>query len=1375
MSRTVSAGIIDAITNGTSYNAFVYARLLPSRIFFTSITEDFPIASGADATGFPASPMPQDIGTDTSAPGSPEVHTFVNDGGTLKVLTNGSSSASSLGQSLDGKPGVVDDTLFRISGGTIYKHTITWSGPTIGGASAVGTPSETPLHVHGVSDTRCAFLSSGSGGLRPGVIDGTTVYEHPERMMFPKFIETSGSGRTMSNLALYSGALELTSGSGSRVFIYCTSLDGTVQGCYWDEDSETFSDFFTAVPTELATSLCEFRIANAFEHGGVAYLAGQFKRTENVETDKYYSMVLKSEDGKNFSIDRFSSVSELGYRFLATVGADNYFYLSNCNRVCYSPVTYTFDGNNDNGLKLIVPQEDIKRLGTSNETGNTSLRSGDEVLLFNEYMEEGNKLEVYLGYETTSGSDADLYGSYIISGKDAGIRDGGRKLDLALMSEGHWKLQSHTSPFYTEFLGRSSLYDDLTEESGSLYVAPSTTYTKASFYVDFWESEPHTDTPNGITGISVLNKGGVDVYPGYGSTAPYTPVDSGNHKLGFRTKDLKSIMSLDDYPIVNATSVSCDIQGWSHPNNTSETTDIAEVVFVVEHANGEEEYIYSDSNQRFEQTYPDIAANNGEVLTVSVAGLTIGDKIKKIGVIMECTNGTQFVISRVEVSSNVTIKYKYDDPNTPWSYSTSGSGFEIPGTGRPYIMFLQKPFNAFNFTVAASFEHTVNGPISTYPTAVGLLGLAEDGNNYVMGRYNRSNNKAEIVKVRDGIETELASVTPSSGSPSGDFIDLLFTHRNGHFALYMPDGSNEWTEEVTYDWQDTDGYMFTSATITMKCGIYGYLAAPSFRICQMSLVSREDSTNIDGIAMLPMESITDFPASGEVTIDDVKYSYASKELPPSNPDIRGPFQLRQNNSYAPPYGDGYGLESRDFNWTASTGLINRDLIAVGGSVFTAESSTAALWKVFIKTGGVQYYMYARSRYYSDNPLIATTRFTNSMKVYATGGLETITRIDGDAKNHSEGAQCQLAMDGTVLCHWVYGAGGEEDTTVEDLIQKISAHAGVKTEFPGDVTVASQAVGSGYKVATVEYRDGFDLLWESATADNFTVEADVQDTRYPSDTKMKVTLTNTGGTNYTLALTSEPSTTTIETFKFTHATQGHHFRVLFHDNFISVYMDGKWIHTFGVPEFVYNISNDVYLGGSFTATNIRLKDLCDWREAVYIDLETDAMSAIGSVVQERPIETIWRSNGGTAYWYDIVRDTVVQVIKPKTHNWKETTPRDGASDAIVYGYSEVKCLQYQPYHVNYGFATKVMRFPNLKAGALRAAKEVLERAFEGRTRHDISIRPDIRLEVGDILDVDYDASATGTAMAFDVIIESISLEVSGGKTNMAIRGREDYVE
>jgi hypothetical protein len=84
----------------------------------------------------------------------------------------------------------------------------------------------------------------------------------------------------------------------------------------------------------------------------------------------------------------------------------------------------------------------------------------------------------------------------------------------------------------------------------------------------------------------------------------------------------------------------------------------------------------------------------------------------------------------------------------------------------------------------------------------------------------------------------------------------------------------------------------------------------------------------------------------------------------------------------------------------------------------------------------------------------------------------------------------------------------------------------------------------------------------------------------------------------------------------------------------------------------------------------------------------------------------------------------------------------------------------------------MRFPNLNSGALKAAKIVLERAFEERTRHSLNIRPDARLEVGDILSIAYTATATETAMAVDVIIDSLTLNADPKSTTMSIGGRED---
>ena len=1354
--RSVSPEIEAVIESDSSYSSFVYGKLYPSRLFFTSITEDNPV-SGADAVGFPDSPMPQDIGLPIgSPPGDPTCYTFFNDGGTLKVAKNG-EAASSLGVSITGKPGVCNNRLYRISGGSVYRHNITWTpSVSLDGGTNIGTPDETPLHIHAVAATYCVVLTDGDGGIRARVIINTTEYKAVDRFMFPMFVDTSGSGggsgRTMDNLALYSGALFLD----NKIFVYVSSLDGSTQGAYWDVHSQEWSDIFTAVPSNLQVSLCEFRVANAYDHGGVAYLAGQFKRTENVESDLYYSMILRSEDGKSFSVDRFGSVSDLGYRFLARVGEDNRLYLTNCNRVCYDDVVYTFDGDNENSQFIDIPSTSINRYESGNERATLELKASNEYLLFHEYTQEGNRVRLYLGYETTSGSQGDLYATYIIEGTNSSLRDGSRGLGLSLMNEGHWKLQNHTSPFYTEFFGKSSLYDTFDEELGSLYVAPQANQTRTYFFVDFWQCIPFSDADNGVTGINILNAGGVDAY-----TA------SGSHKLGIQVEDLKTVMSLDEYPEITATSINAKIYGWSRPDDSG-SNDIVELCLIIKKADGTYTKVYTDENTRWPQTWPGTVAGENPI-TVTVSGLTVGEHIKGIALVFEASQTTVFVPSRVEILNNVRVPFVYDDPNTPWDTPTSGSGgLQIPGVGRPYIMFGQKPYNAYNFSVAASFEHTVQGPISTYPTAVGLVGLAEDGGNFVLGRYNRSNNRVEIVKVRDDIETVLAYDTPSSGSPGAN-VDLLFKHRNGHFEVYMPSGGI-WTKELEYDWTEADSFMFTSETVAMKCGIYGYLSAPSFRIAGVNFASNEASSSVDGIPHLPMESLTDFPASGQVKIGDVVYAYTAKVTTPTL--TQGPYQLRQNGNYQNPYGDGYGVEIRLFSWTAPASYSYKLLSISDGSCFKLRLISSSLWQIFIKTGGEKIYLRNRSRHYSENTLIGTKSYSTYMKVFITGGLEGITKVTGENAKHSEGELCQLHMEGNVICNWFYGAGGDDDVTIEDLIEKISAHAGAKTTFPGDITVAEQEISGGYLVGNADYREGFDLRFVTTGATDFTVRCDATDPRYEGGTGTQIQLNYISGNDYQLIFKTYPSGTNIERIRFTANIQEHDFRVLFHDNFVSFYMDGKWIHTFATPELVYPVNNNIRLQGSFTVYSVVLRDLSDWREAIYIDLETDAMSAISSVIQERPIEVSSKSDGSLAYWLDLVRDTVVQVILPRDHTWVERTPRDGASDAIVYGSDEVKCIQYQPYLQAYGFATKVMRFPNLKSGMLKAARKVLERAYEERIRHTVTIRPDLRLEVGDILSVAYEASGTATPMAMDVIIDNLSISQIGGRSHMIVEGRED---
>jgi hypothetical protein len=182
------------------------------------------------------------------------------------------------------------------------------------------------------------------------------------------------------------------------------------------------------------------------------------------------------------------------------------------------------------------------------------------------------------------------------------------------------------------------------------------------------------------------------------------------------------------------------------------------------------------------------------------------------------------------------------------------------------------------------------------------------------------------------------------------------------------------------------------------------------------------------------------------------------------------------------------------------------------------------------------------------------------------------------------------------------------------------------------------------------------------------------------------------------------------------------------------------------------------------------ELCDWREAIYIDLETDGMAAIGSVVQERPVEIFSRYDGALKLWYDPTRNLYSQQIYPRDHRWTNSLPARAASDAIVY-YSDVKTLLNNDYRDMFGFATKVYRMPNLDQGAIRAAYLQLKNYFREHLVHAIQIRPDIRLELGDKLYVAYAATGTGTAIEFTLTIDSFALQIGPSNSSMSITGRE----
>lgn len=1369
--RSLTGTLRTAIDTPDGFYALAKATVWPSRAFFSVLTSDFAI-TGADALGVVNNPLRQDIEYSAVDDG---LVTFWGDTN-LKYAIQGSSTITTCTYTTDVKPGVLGSKIFIYDGTNVDRYTINWSSiqsrsttPLTDDVQQV-TPALTVHAVHAISDTEAVLICEDNGGFTAVYVSGTTQYTSTLRFMFPKRIDWAESSRTMKEMAVFSGALKLD----NKIFVYMSNASmGTVDGMYYDTQTGEWSDTFIALPTDLEVSLCEFRISNAYERNGTAFLCGQFIRTDIYEGGQPYSLILASTNGKTFSIDRFTLVSDIGYRFLARVGSDNELYLGNSNRVCFTPVTWVFDGvNGTNGVKVDLTESHIKSVSDTDLNRLTmEFKSGAEDYFDSTSIVEGARVQLYVGAKSTVGDEYVLWGTYIINKLSYGLAVGKRAMSAECINESLWRLTGLSMPFYAEIFGKSCLFDPMTETSGNLYSAPSGNYTETKFQVDFWKHEPYSNTSESITGINMLGGGGVD----YKET-------TGVHKYGIiLSQDVKDVLDLTENPKITNSTVNVKIYGWCHPLLTGQNNDQIDVVIQTEDEDGNVTgEIVTNAGKKWKQTWPDTVAGE-EPISIAVSGLTVGERIKRIGVVFwNSTNGSWFNVGRVEVVDNVEIPFAYDEANTPWTVEDDGT-FSVPSSGRPFIMFSQKPYNAWNFTQSAFFENTVTGGITGYATAGGLIGHAQDASNYTLARYDKTANKAEIVVCRNGLETVLVSTTP--GFTIANAHGVQFRHKDGMFYLDMWNDTNERFENVTsYKWTASDGFMYTSATSTMKCGIYGTISAPRVRILGYYAGDSESSSNADGMPIDPLYDITDFPASGSLRIGDNVYTYTSKIAHPTI--CRGPYQFRQGNIYTPPYGNGLpGLECRDFDWNASASLINGKLIAINsGANFIAAG---ALWQIFTTTGGATNWHRNRARFYSNNSQISEIFHTLANKVWVVGGFGGVSLDEGTALKEREGKMAVLELAGSIKCYWYSGSGGRDDTTIADLINEISLLSGASAEFSGDYENASLSVSGVTDVFQDNYADGFDMHYKIASPTTHEIQTNIKidSTNYENgpdfatDTGCKLVVTSAGGGVFNLQVISTPSATQIAALQYNAGTSVMKMRVLFHSDFLTVFQNGRWVTTFCFDGLIYDQTNYINIdaSGTFTMTDILIRELGDWREAIYIDLETDGRSAIGSVIQERPVEINALPNGGVDYVYNPTRSQVTAVRSPRQHTYDKLFPVDGASDAIIYGSKEVKTMQDANFAQDLGFATKLMRVPNLNVGAIEATQIMLTKMHEARNTHNLTIRPDFALSPGDIYAIDYTTFGTGRNEVHDIITESVTLDISMVNKNrrsvMTVRGRE----
>jgi hypothetical protein len=1400
----------EAIDIDGSYAMVTRAEIYPSRMYFEGTDPRYDSAyaiAGADSIGVQQDVMWQEIiySTDLS-----KLVTFFSDGDHLNYCLEGSTTIITKTDDCTAKPGAIGTKIFLADGNVVTRYTVTYGSPITlasdGGSYTYDTGLEV-VAVHAVSSTQAVAIVDSDGGFAAYVMDGTSHSMSPIRFMFPTLKPYDKSTYNMFQQGIASGAALL----GDDIFVYISNAStGIVEGMSYNTVGGEWSDIFTAVPTDEQVSQCSLKIANVYTHNGTIYMCGQFARTDVLRaTDMPYSLLLYSTDGKTFSIDRFVLVSNIGYRFLATVGNDT-LYLANCNRICKDDVTWVFDGETGTGVLITIPQDHIKGIqDQDNERCTISLTSGRQEYWDIADVREGAKIILYLGMLTGGTPEAQYikFGTYIIDNIDYGVGSGSRTHQLNCMSLSMWRLSGLSMPFYAEILGKSVHYDPLLLDTTTLSGAGNIYMTHNKMSIDFWHHKEYsTGTIHGgaITGLKMLVSGGVDMYQALNSNAP--------HCYGLiMDSDFQSILFLDENPLITATTIDVEIYGWSRPIGAA-GNDIVHLLVITEDEEGNEKRWVSTTESQWEDTesvssYAPISLTfpDGACGPAGETVFTVGEKIKKMGLILHCDEDTWFNVARIDVTSGIEAHYTYLDGEADWEMTSDGV-FTVPSSGRPFVMYSQYPYNMQEISIHGCFENTtvpVAG-LESYPLAAGLACFGSDHSNCIVARYNQSpaTPMAELIMIRNNVETLLIDEPVSFNL--GDLQIMKLDHKGGHFVYSMWNADDNVFEVVlTYDWEEANGFMFVDENDTMKCGIYGYIASPFTRILGYYNGESETGTNADGIGVDPVFDLTGWPASGTLRIGVDTLSYGGKIAHPTDP--QGPYQFRQGGIYAADQ-NGHGesaLETRGFNWLGTEGDYTGSLIAVdSGANFDC---TGSLWQIFDTDGGVIDWLPGRCRLISDNAQIGEIAHSLGNKVWLVGGFHEIhqTSTSTVSSKHSEGELATFEIAGSIVCHWYMGAGGEDDTVVEDMIDRVCRLSGATAVFTGDNDIGTLVVGAPAVISRVPYADGLDINFYvaaiGATPLDFiadikitnTHEIDITDTVEPeafrtaieNDTSVMVRIEDLGSGDYQFSVYSYPTESLMYSTIYTTTDGAHSVRVLFFGNNISFYMDSQWITSkcFYELQYCMNSSDLGYLNlsvtGDTTLTNVLIKEMSDWREAIYIDLETDGMSALNSIIQQRCVEQHSLSDGSIEFYYEITRPEIPAVREPRSHRFSRSVPTDGASDAIIYSaiIDGVRTMQNPDFARELGFATKMFRMPDLTVGATRATYLLLKKMYESYRSHNLVIRPDLELMVGDIYPVSYTASGDGYVENRHIIVESVntSLKMSGNKVTSAqsISGRE----
>lgn len=381
---------------------------------------------------------------------------------------------------------------------------------------------------------------------------------------------------------------------------------------------------------------------------------------------------------------------------------------------------------------------------------------------------------------------------------------------------------------------------------------------------------------------------------------------------------------------------------------------------------------------------------------------------------------------------------------------SSGIGQRVisKNKGIPSVMFAMKPYSGFCFDQRGRFS--LRGDYSY----AGLVGMGVNKSNYLLAYITKT--KTGLARVNNGMFTIVHQIDEVHTEDT--LYDLRFTHYDGKFIIGTKlSTSPTWQNDFTYYWLEIDGPLAIQDDI-FHLGAFSWINPPKFRIATYKGGQRY-------LAILPADidpqtgtsRFSEFPTTGQITIDGYKYSYDGKVNNVST--IAGPFGLRNVKKWgstyihdpdgSPTYQNSSSIEITQFNWwdgeSHKTDYQNA-IVSVDDGVNWLNDETQ--WKVWILTNSKKVYLRNRARHYSDT---IATGYTGSIsnKVYLTNGLDNLFPLTSGNMTHQEGSFAFLDSDDSVTIHGFMATSGTMLYNVQRLLDEFTRVSGAQPDFPGD--------------------------------------------------------------------------------------------------------------------------------------------------------------------------------------------------------------------------------------------------------------------------------------------------------------------------------------